>query len=352
MKRKKAIDFLFVTLFFGIILTFAVAIGMGNVLENDLPEGESKTFNDRFYSDDTIVNFVKYIDYRVFGHIDSDEVLIGKDDWLFETSDNENGYERLLDYIGGNTFSEDELEKISKTVSDRAAAYESEGIEYMLIVVPDSITVCSDNVPWYLGKQSENTRLSQVTAHIKEKGIDEFINPAYVMIAESDELEMYNNTENSINAYGAYCLYNTVVSRFLADTGREVDRIYREDINFYTRLTDGKQIAQKAGLSETIKNRTVSISDGMTDEYTVAYNEKDFMITLRDGARQDDTYDCVVVEYTNDWDRIQLMPYFSNTFDKVYYRGRLMEQPSTSKQYGATLVVQVIHESELEMLLK
>lgn len=352
MKRKKAIDFLLVTLFAGILLTFAVVIGIGNVLRHDNTNEQHVSFNDSFYTEDVIAGFVKYVDYKVFGHIDEDNLLIGKDEWLFEAVDSETGYDRLLDYIGGNTYTDEELEKIAKTVSDRAVAYESEGIEYMMIVIPDSITVCSENVPWYLGKQSENTRLSQITAYVSEKGTGEFINPASVMIAESRDLVMYNNTENSINAHGAYCIYNTVVSRLLAETGREVDRIYREDINFYTRLTDGKEIAEKAGLSQTIKNRTVSISDGMTDDYTVTYNEKNFMITVRDGASLEGAYDCVVVEYTRDWDRIQLMPYFSNTFDKVYYRGRLMEQPSTSKQYGATLVVQIIHESELDMLLK
>lgn len=352
MKRKKAIDFLLVTVFVGILLTVVAVIGMGGFLRQDSSDERGLTFNERFYNDAALVKFVKYVDYKVFGHIESDDMLIGKNDWLFEAVDSKNGYDRLLDYIGGNEYTEAELEKIAKTVSDRAADYEKENIEYMMIVIPDSITVCSENVPWYLGKQSDNTRLSQVTAYVADKEIGEFINLAPTMIAESEELVMYNNTENSINAYGAYCIYNTVVSRLLAKTGQEVDRIYREDVDFYTRLTEGKTIAEKAGLARTIRNRTVSISDGMKDEYSVTYNEKSFMITVRDDATLEGAYDCVVVEYTDDWDRIQLMPYFSNTFDKVYYRGRLMEQPSTSKQYGATLVVQIIHESELDMLLK
>ena len=142
-----------------------------------------------------------------------------------------------------------------------------------------------------------------------------------------------------------------LLSQFLADTGREVDRIYRDDVEFYTRITDGKEIAVRAGLEETAKNRTVSLSDTFDDVYNTVYNEKGYVMTERHVGS--DVYgECVVIECTDDWDRIQLMPYFSNTFDKVYYRGRLMEQPSTSKQYGATLVVQIIHESELDMLLK
>lgn len=348
MKRIRAIDFLLVTLFAGILLTFTVIIGLTDYTDSE----NAVSFNGQFHSNSVLNDFVRYFDYKVFKHIDEGDLLIGKDEWLFEAIDSENGYERLLDYIGGNAFTERELNSISDTVSRRAAAYKAEGVEYMLIVVPDSITVCSDKVPWYLGAQSENTRLAQVTAECLKRGIEEFINPTDAMIAESGEILMYNNTENSINAYGAYCIYNVAVSRFLAVTGRDVERIYREDIDFYTRLTDGKYIAQKVGLSRTVKNRTVSVSDGMNANYSTVYNGKELVITERAGYETRSEKEIVVVEYTHDWDRIQLMPYFSNTFDKVYYSGSLSEQPSAAKQYNATLTVQIIHESELNNLIK
>ena len=172
------------------------------------------------------------------------------------------------------------------------------------------------------------------------------------MIAESGDLVMYNNTENSINAYGAYCIYNTAVTKMLADTGKVVDRIHRDEIEFFTRITDGRVIAQRAGLARTIKNRTISVPDGMTDGYEVVYSNKNLITTKRTGVYPSNTRECVVVECTNDWDRIQLMPYFSNTFDTVNYRGRLLTHPSLAVNEGATVVIQIIHESELADLLK
>ena len=349
MKRKKAIDFLLVTLFAGILFTFTVIIGLGGTLKEGSLQGNS--FNERFYGDNALSDFVKYVDYKVFGHIEEGDILIGRDEWLFEAIDSENGYERLRDYIGANQFSDEQLEKIISTVSKRAEKYESNGIRYMMVVIPDSISVCSENTPWYLGKQSDNTRLSQLTRLASERGIDGFINPTQIMISESKNVVMYNNTENTINAYGAYCIYNTVVSRFLAETGREVDRIYRDDVDFYTRITDGRRIAELAGLSETINNRTVSVSDEMTEEYQVKGNEKNLVKTVRDNIQQSGTRECVVIECTSDWDRIQLTPYFSNTFETVYYR-ELSVHPNDASQYEPTLVVQIIHESELEMLLE
>ena len=221
------------------------------------------------------------------------------------------------------------------------------------MVIPDSMNVCSDKVPWYLGERSQNARLSQLSAYLNEKGIHCMVDPTEKMIEESTEMPMYNNTENSINAYGAYCIYNTAVSKFLADTGREVDRIYRDDIDFYTRLTDGRGIAALSGLERTIENRTVSLTDSAPKNYQVTYSSKGFVATKRTTPAQPSEEDkCVVVECADDWDRTQLTPYFSGTFDSVYYRSTLLDRPETAKQYGATLVVQVLRESEITRLLK
>ena len=353
MKRKKTVDFLTVTLFFGIVLSMAIYFGLGVILDDGSIDGGTgfPSINKIFYSDTALDGFVKDCDYNLFGHIDDSDVIIGRDGWLFEVTDKENGYERLLDYIGGCAFDDSQLKRIAGVISSRKAQYEAAGIEYMMIVIPDSMTVCSDKVPRYLGGQSENTRLSVLKAYLAGEGVESFVDPTQAMIEESREMSMYNNTENSINSYGAYCIYNVAVSKFLADTGREVDRIYFEDIDFFTRITDGKSIAERAGLAGTIKNKTVSLSDGMLESYTVVSNEKGLVITDKNELTARGRGERVVVEYSDEWDRIQLTPFFSNTFEKVYYRNSFTTGPQSAQQYGATFVIQLIHESELEMLL-
>lgn len=352
MKRKKAINFLIVTLFAGVLLTFTLYIGIGTLFNSDESSEDSKGFNKMFYSENVLSEFARYIDYKIFGHIDGGDYIIGDDDWLFEAVDSQNGYERLLDYIGADPFDEQELDRIASIISDRALLYEDNGVQYMMVVIPDSITVCSDKVPGYLGNQSENTRLAQLTAKLAGQDVNEFINPTHAMIDESGEIAMYNNTENSINAYGAYCIYNTVVAEFMADTGMEVERLHRDDVDFYTRLTDGKTIARNAGIESIVKNSTVTLSDDMLDNYTVVSSEAGAITTERDDANENSTEYFVVLECTNSWDRIQLMPYFSNTFDKVIYRDYLLSDHYASSYSGVTLVVQVIRESELASITR
>ncbi len=347
MKRRKAVNFLTVTLFIGVLFTFMIYAGTGALL-NSMDDGEDTGgFNKIFYSENVFTNMSRYIDYKVFGHIEGGDYIIGKDDWIFEAVDSQNGYERLLDYVGGCPFDEKELERITGIISKRAELYESGGVEYMMIVIPDSTAVCSDKLPSYLGNRSDATRLSQLTASLAGIEVDEFINPTDIMISDSGDMPMYNNTENSLNAYGAYCIYNTVVARFMSDTGMEVERLRRDDVDFYTRLTEGRHIARNAGIESFVKNSTVSLSDDMPNNYTVEPSSTGTLKTRRNDAEENSTEYKVIVECTNSWDRIQLTPYFSNTFDTVIYQDRLVSDHFAATSDGVTLVVQVVRESEL-----
>ena len=349
MKRKKTINFLTVTLFAGILLTFMIYVGIDTAFVFG-DEDDKRGFNEIFHTNRTIEEFAGHFDYKVFGHIDGGDYIIGDDDWLFEAVDSQNGYERLLDYVGGNQLTEQELERFSEIVSKRSMLYKKEGKDYIMIVIPDAMNVCSDKVPGYLGEYSSDSRLSQVTEKFESMGFDGFVNPSEVMKDNGEELALYNNTENSINAYGAYQIYDVVMDTLSAEQNGKVIRIERDRLDFYTRLTDGKTIAKNAGIEMIVKNRTVSLSDNAPENYTTVDSTGNVTVTHRTDTDERETL--AVIECTNDWDRIQLMPYFSNTFDRVIYRDGLLSDPYAASDQGAMLVVQVIRESELKSILK
>lgn len=348
MKSKKTLNFLTVTLFCGVLLTFMLFVGIDTVWGFG-KEDDEKGFNERFRTNEMISEFVRYFDYKVFGHIDGGDYIIGEDDWLFEAVDSQNGYERLLDYIGGDPLTDEELEQFSNIVTKRALLYEKEGKNYMMVVIPDAMNVCDDKVPAYLGEYSSNSRLSQITRFFESSGFDGFINPSDAMKNSKEDIALCNNTENSINAYGAYLIYDTVMDRLSSDDDIEFNRIERKQLDFYTRLTDGKSTAKKARIEAIVKNRTVSLSNNAPENYRILDPLKNIAVTQRTDVDVHDTL--VVIECTNDWDRIQLMPYFSNTFDRVVYRDHLLSDPYAMSDSDVSLVIQIIRESELANIL-
>ncbi len=347
MKRKQIIDFLTIVLFFGVLLSLTVYVGVGAFIDSraDNEKSEREVFARTYYEDGNLKSFIRYIDYKFFKHTDANNILIGNDGWIFETVKSENGYNYLLDHIGGVTFSEEELSRIKTNIEEEREYYESMRMDYMVVIIPNSMTVCEDKLPSFLGARSENTRLSSLSKYLS--GESAYIDPTVFLKEFSISETPYNNTEDSINAYGAYCIYSAVIDHI----GGDIERLKYEDIKFSVRMTDGKTAAVNAGLENTVQNRTVSLTDEMTNGYSIIERRWNCFTTNRRN-NADETTPSLLIKFSDEWDRIQMMPLFSNTFDEVYYESGGINIISAVEKHLPDIVIRVIRESDLEELLK
>jgi hypothetical protein len=351
MKRNKAVDFLTVTLFFGILLSYTIYIGIDVLVhfkDDNFTENANKSgFNGMFYEDDNLDAFVKSLDYKMFGYTGNTNIIVGKDDWLFEVRDSQSGYERLLDYVGGSEFSAEQLENAHMNIVLEQNYYKAVNAEYMLVVVPDSMTVCADKLPSYLGKQSDNTRREMLVRYLAERGNGAFVDPTSSLIEANNEVYTYDNTENSVNAFGAYIIYSNIMQNVSADL--DASFVDRDQVEFFVRNTEGKAVAVSAGLDKTVKNKTVSLTDKAEYNYKVIASAKNKIVTRMpeptNGTR-------VVVECADDWVRTQLTPYLSNTFYEVVYTSNADVTRAEADKNGTSLVIRIMHEGELGALTK
>ncbi len=355
MSQNKALSFLTVVLFVGILLSITLYLGLGNLsTAASSEEGEEDVlpFNASFREDHAIQTLVRYCDYEIFRHIDRDTVIIGESDWLFDTRRTDNGYNYLLDYVGGCPYSEAELAKISRWITVRREACAERGAEYLLVVIPNSMTASSEYLPSYIGEQSHNTRLSQLGRYLDQKKESSFLDLSEVMCGDQGEEAFYNNTEDSINAYGAFSLYQRVMTE-LKMHGRDVEAhlLDAESIQFFTHYTDGKGTAKRVGLERLVSNRTVSLSEDMADWYAISDVTVQCVTTTMTKQGMGNA-ERLVIECSTEWDKIQLMPFFSNTFETVVYENSIDDGISALDYHDGTILIQVIHESELSLLLQ
>jgi hypothetical protein len=350
MKRKHIIDFLTIVLFFGVLLSLTVYVGIGAFIdsrgEDEKTEGE--LFADSFYGDENLNYFIRYIDYKFFRHNDTQNILIGKDGWIFEMFRSKNGYNYMLDHIGEASFSEEELVRIKTNITREREYYQSCGIDYMVVIIPNSMTVCEDKIPAFLGARSENTRLAALSQYLS--GESSYIDPTESLKAGCSVETPYNNTENSINAYGAYSIYSTVMSRIDGIRREPLDCLQYEDITFSVRMTDGKSAAERAGLEKIVQNRTVSLTDEMTGSYEIIERRWNCFTTVKKNSEAETP--TLLIKFSNEWDRIQMMPFFSNTFDKVFYESGGIDLAFAAENHSPDIVLRMIRESELDSLLK
>ena len=350
MKKRQAVDFLTTVFFVGILVSMMLYIGLGLILSDGGGGERSDRFGATFYKDGEIRKFVKYCDYKLFRHVEGENVLIGNEDWLFETKLEENGYDYLLDYVGGCAYSEEQMSRFGEILQSRKNACVAQGADYLLVVIPNSMTVCSEYLPAFLGDPSSNRRLERLGGYLAEQGVDCFLDLTEALDALPSDRVPYNNTEDSINAYGAYAAYDAIVTR-LSDYLAEDDRLRVDDVEFITRSTDGKGIAKKKGLEHIVRNKTVSLTESMTDGYrTSEVTEHCVSTTMLDGRGEN--REIPVIEFSSEWDKIQLMPLLSNTFSTVVYENTVTNWIDALSYHNGTILIQMIHESELDLILQ
>ena len=354
MNSKKAIQFLTVIFFVGILLSITLYLGLDGLTpappSEESEDGRTHAFNRSFYGDELIASFVKYCDYKIFHHIENKTIISGQDDWLFETVREDNGYDYVMDYLGGCPYSEEQMAQIAHTISLRRQACAERNSDYLLVIIPNSMTVASEHLPVYMGSQSQNTRLRKLMAYMHEQRDPSVLDLRGIMKGSSEKEELYNNTEDSINAYGAFFIYDSVLSQ-LEMMGRDVEeyRLSVDSIQFFTHYTDGKTVARQAELEHVISNRTISLSENMTDFYGTSEATEHCVSTVMENRRGNE--DRLVIECSGEWDKIQLMPFFSNTFETVVYENSIGDGVSALDYHKGTVLIQVIHESELDLLL-
>ena len=360
MSRKKALDVIFIVVFIGIILSFSILFSTTLIFPADDAvseehfdgvEREENIFSDfdnaclknkRFY------RAIKEYEYKLFNNIAENDVISGKDGFVFSAGVNEYGYDYVKDYTGKVKLTDDQLDHFHKYIEMRSQAYENFGSTYVLAVIPNAQTVYGEYMPDYIGSISDNTMLSQIGAYLESQGFDEFIDLGGAMIEGKKYGQLYNNTENTVNAIGAYVAYAEIVEHLKSRSEGEINGLAPSFFTLQTRITDGKTLAKKAGLSSIIKNKTIFISDSNEQIYNLVELFGDLETTYtKYEYRSLVSQETVLLECVSEWDKVQLMPYFSSTFSRASYRVTHAYSRSAVSSSIPDVVVQIIREDEL-----
>lgn len=366
MTKKSIFNMIFSIAFIGVVLSISVYFALTLVLrpEHNINSDyfESRTaarsgfsdFDDACLKNRSFHESIIETEYRLFGSLFGDNVIKGKSGFLFMGGVNELGYDYASDYAGETVLGDEALDVVYQYIEMRKKAYENRGIDYYLAVIPNSQTVYGEYMPDIYGKPDNDRVLSQVSRYLDSVGFDRFIDLTDAMIASKPEGLLYNNTENSINALGAYYVYEAIMKEMSGDVV-DADRITELGrYALYTHYTDGKTAAELAGISSIVENETVSMSNDTEYMYTTAGVFGDLETTYtRAGYKEElPLLPSVLIEVTREWDKIQLKPYFSNTFGMASYRVSHNYSSIALDNSNPTVVVQVLHEDELMSVIE
>ncbi|MBQ2767562.1 MAG: hypothetical protein IJF49_05730 [Clostridia bacterium] len=363
MKNSRTVQLLMTVIFLGIILSCTAYFGITALIalpnsyletpyheENALPD-TLNTFDRGVYLDARQRQLMISLDYRLFSQVSSSEVVVGKEDFLFPLR--EDDYDYLADYTGDALYDDAMLDLLAKSIEKRSIAYANAGAEYLLVVIPNSQTIYGEYLPSAVSSAAGENRLSQLSAYLADLDTVNFLDLTQAMQDAKSDGVLFNNTENSINALGANTVYRAVLEQLPDDLQGRYSPIASDSINIFTHYTGGKALAKLAGIEDLVRNRTLSLVNDTELKYRVLEKIAGMEITYIKAEYKDEISNrpALLLEFSDEWDKIQLMPYFSNTFGTVAYKTYPSFSLYAVDYLKPNLVIQFVHENELDSLL-
>lgn len=158
-------------------------------------------FNDNVPFRNQLIHFNNMMDYYLFHQSSNDEVVIGKEDWLFY---NTGAIEQAL---GTWQYTEEDLQLIASNMETTRKVLESQGIEFVLFIAPNKPAVYQEYLPDYYHVVNELTPTEQLVSYLKEHTDVRVIYPKDELIAAKKtfpDINLYHKTDTHWNMVGGY----------------------------------------------------------------------------------------------------------------------------------------------------
>ena len=161
-------------------------------------------YNDNLPFRNNLITLNSAIDYFCFGRPSSDHVAIGTDNWLFYTKKDDG--DPIGCYQGTNLFTEDQLNAITQNCMEMRDLIESQGKEFVILIVPNKERIYSEYMPERYGKPADNYGALQIYDHLKTNTDLRVIYPYDELMAAKEQVSenIWYKTDTHWNMIGAY----------------------------------------------------------------------------------------------------------------------------------------------------
>lgn len=169
---------------------------------SDFPNQMELYINDHLPFRSLMIEANSLINYYFLHTSTSNNVVIGKEDWLFYDSQSS-----IDQYCGRKVYSEDQLEIIANNLQITQDNLDKLGIKFVLFIAPNRERVYSEYMPSYYGAPNENNSLDQVLKYLHDNTDINVVCPYKELIEYKEtnpDMILYHKTDTHWNDLGAY----------------------------------------------------------------------------------------------------------------------------------------------------
>ncbi len=164
---------------------------------NDLGE----YFTEHFAFRPQMVSSNALIYGKLFGTSTTDQVLLGKNNWMYYT-------ETLNDYTGQHLMTERALKNVVHNLALMQKYVESRGSEFLLVIAPNKNSIYDENMPYYYRKRTGKNNYERLMPLLDSAGIH--YTDLFTAFGESDEV-LYLERDSHWTNKGAVLVYNQIM---------------------------------------------------------------------------------------------------------------------------------------------
>lgn len=246
-----------------------------------------------------LVSADSLIKYQLLRTPCDDQVIIGRDEWLFFS-------ETLADYAGV-TLPDDEIDRIAKRMLEVSEYVQAQGKKPLFVIVPNKNSIYPEYMPARFGVRAEARNLTMLQERMSSLDIP-YVDAYQIFLAGKDTEELYLHEDTHWNNTGARLVLNEIYEAYGLDdqytlTGYQIEESHRPDL--YAILFPEKEHFEAQHV----------YSDGKEYSYIGRMHSVDDM-KIRTTAQNGNGRSILV--YRDSFGRA-LIPYMGGTFDSVTF---------------------------------
>ncbi len=283
--------------------------------------------------------------YKLFGVVLDKNISKGYDGYLFPVKTE--GFDYAADIAGEAHYSDGVKAEFLQSLTTRRQALLLDGCETYVFVIPNSQTVLRDK----LKTKNKNgvTAAQDLEVYLHDNGFENF----YLLTdaLKGKEYETYNNTENTVNGYGAYMIYKDIAPRLPESISRRSELLTLDGADISVSYSDGGALAKAAGIDKLIQNKNVSYqANKFSSRYTPQINGSLTVCALNDEYNNFIGRSPLLLQIP-DGERALLMPLFSASYTDTVYYNSLSYSNTAVQTVKPTVNVYILREDRLLTLL-
>lgn len=136
-------------------------------------------------------------------YMESTQVLLGKEDWLFYKTQND-GYP-VYDYMGINHFTEEELAAMADNLILARDYFEKEkGISFVAVTIPNKEIIYEEYMPDTIARVNSVSRGEQFARYMNEHTDVKYVYPKNAFLQYKEDYPLFYKTDTHWNHIGAF----------------------------------------------------------------------------------------------------------------------------------------------------